>query len=406
MYRSRREESEMAVIEEVLRKKEEQWEERSLNLLDGSKIDQEFSAVMHRKRGVRRHQLKWLGKPMGIPEVIVELQDQDRRESALRALSNFLLEKREEDAENYNRAGFLLFNSCGTMTILLQEVLSFYWKMTYGTHTVRSSKRLANVLTLLQAIAANSEIRRKFVTIGILNFLVPLIMFKSEEETFRNVQAISLSVLGILCQGREPHIIQWATENDIVDACCFAIKFGNELSKVVAMHILEAVLQDTAGLNYIFYRMDEKLLLDLLKTLKNLAYISYFLYRGLELLLEFLPGALSDGSLTEVMEEFPIIKKLHKQLLVNIGKKFEISPINKCHEFFHNPIEETTILSNLWYPVSNLMSAVTTPQCVSSFCQPYVAATYQLFPQPHLIGEASASFRTPPGKRSSPSWGW
>ncbi|KAG9459144.1 hypothetical protein H6P81_003652 [Aristolochia fimbriata] len=36
------------------------------------------------------------------------------------------------------------------------------------------------------------------------------------------------------------------------------------------MHIVEAVLEDTTGLNYIFYRMDERLLLDLLKTLKSL----------------------------------------------------------------------------------------------------------------------------------------
>ncbi|KAG9442259.1 hypothetical protein H6P81_018113 [Aristolochia fimbriata] len=91
----------------------------------------------------------------------------------------------------------------------------------------------------------------------------------------------------------------------------------------VAMHIVEAVLQDTAGLNYIFYRMDERLLLDLLKTLKNLVILlavdpdlspwllfhiirCFVLFcidpRGFELLLEFLPGALSNGSLTKVME--------------------------------------------------------------------------------------------------------
>ncbi|KAG9441489.1 hypothetical protein H6P81_017343 [Aristolochia fimbriata] len=42
------------------------------------------------------------------------------------------------------------------------------------------------------------------------------------------------------------------------------------LQREVAMHIVEAVLEDTTGLNYIFYRMDERLLLDLLKTLKSL----------------------------------------------------------------------------------------------------------------------------------------
>lgn len=32
------------------------------------------------------------------------------------------LQKREEDPENYYRAGFLLFHSCGTMAILIQVI--------------------------------------------------------------------------------------------------------------------------------------------------------------------------------------------------------------------------------------------------------------------------------------------
>ncbi|KAG9458635.1 hypothetical protein H6P81_003143 [Aristolochia fimbriata] len=63
------------------------------------------------------------------------------------------------------------------------------------------------------------------------------------------------------------------------------------------MHIVEAVLQDTAGLNYIFYRC----------RFEVAEVVSCFVLfcidpRGFELLLEFLPGALSNGSLTKVME--------------------------------------------------------------------------------------------------------
>ncbi|XP_068667174.1 cell differentiation protein rcd1-like [Aristolochia californica] len=365
-----------AVVEEVQWKKEEQWEERSLSFLHDSKIDREFSALKERQIDLWNHEFGW----MAIAELILELRGHKTREAVLRALANFLLEKKEEDAENYNRAGFLLFYSYGTMTILLQEVISFYCEMVRGSVNVRSSKRLANVLTLLQTVAANSEIRPKFVHTEVTNFLIPLIMFRSQEETINNVQAISLSVLGILCQAREPQIIQWAIENDIIDASCFALRFGNEISKVVAMHIIEALLQDLIVLNHFFYSLSVGVLLDFIQTLKDLVTLlaahqdlsprllfhiirCYILIcndpRGLVLVVEFLPSALIDGSLTKLMQEFIVIKKLHNQLLEIIGRNFEISHIiPKCDNVVHNPAKE--ILSNLEPSIFNLTSAMTT----------------------------------------------
>ncbi|KAK1267436.1 hypothetical protein QJS04_geneDACA000365 [Acorus gramineus] len=261
----------MAEIEEI-QEEEETCEERSLNLLKDSKIDQEFSEAKARKRGARKHKLKRMSRPMAIPQVILELLDHDLREDALRSLSHFLIEKRKEDPENYHRAGYLFFNSCATMTILIQEITNFFGKMANESLNIRSIKRLVNVLHLFQTVAANNETRQKFVDSAVPNFLIPLILYKNTIDHYDNLRAVSLSVIGILCQGRERQIIMWAVENDMVEVCQTVIHTGSELSKVIAMHILESIMQDGFGLSYVCD--GEHLLKGLMETWDNLVSLS------------------------------------------------------------------------------------------------------------------------------------
>ncbi|KAI8018145.1 hypothetical protein LOK49_LG04G00952 [Camellia lanceoleosa] len=83
----------------------------------------DFSIAKVQKSGRKKHKVRWMSKSaMAIPQVIIELQDQALRECTLRCLSTFLLENRE-DPENYYRTGFLLYNSCSTIAVLLQVVL-------------------------------------------------------------------------------------------------------------------------------------------------------------------------------------------------------------------------------------------------------------------------------------------
>ncbi|KAK9130268.1 hypothetical protein Sjap_010755 [Stephania japonica] len=346
----------MANREETQEDEEERWEERTLSLLNESKIDQQLlSPEMKAKVKVKvksgknkKNALKRMRRPMVIPGVIIELQDHVLRENALRCLSNFLLEKRMDDPENYYRTGYLLFHSCSTMSILLQELLAAFRKMVDGTLNVRSAKRLANVLTLLQSIAANNETRKKFADSNVPNFLIPIIKFKSPLEVFQNVQAIALSVFGILCQARDGSIVKWAIESDVLELCQCSMEFGNELSKVVAMHILEAILQDESGLSYICSPACSQLLEGLMKAWEHLLFVNvlsaenqdfsprlffhiircYVLLcnelRGFEVVVKRLPFPVTNGSFREITEEFPIIDSLLQQLLVSTGKETEV----------------------------------------------------------------------------------
>ncbi|XP_072954804.1 uncharacterized protein [Typha angustifolia] len=303
----------MAKMEEGTRdldqQDEEPLEERTLNLLKDSKIDQELSASKGKKGGGKKHKMKWMKKPMAMSETILEFFNEDLREAAIRYLSSYLVEKRVEDPDNYYRAGFLVFNSCGTMCILLQEITSFYMKMDAGNLDARCIKRLANVLTLFQSVAANEETRQKFVDSRAPNFLIPLILFDSRIEVFDIIRSVALSVIGILCQ--------------------------------IALHILEAILQDSIGISYICNPIRDILIKTLMETLDKLVNIlaveqvvsprllfhvvrCYAIlcthHRGYNIVKNSLPDAITSGDFKELTEEFPVIRALLHQLLLSVGK--------------------------------------------------------------------------------------
>ncbi|PSS08212.1 Cell differentiation protein [Actinidia chinensis var. chinensis] len=254
-------------------------------------------------------------RPMAIPEIILELQDQSLRESAIRCLSTFLLEKREEDPEDYHRTAFLLYHSCCTLTVLLQEVLVFSHLVVDGGMTIRAS--------------------------CVLNFVVPLVRFEVPSEIYEIVRAVALSVIGILCQAREPEVIMWALESNMVEVCWISIEIGSELSKVIGMHILEAILQDDLGMSYICSPACDHLLKNLMNTWDHLVTflaadqdssprLLFHIIRGYVLLcthvggfsivLENLPDSITNGSFDDLIAEFPVIRNLLQQLLVSLGK--------------------------------------------------------------------------------------
>ncbi|XP_020093663.1 cell differentiation protein RCD1 homolog [Ananas comosus] len=366
---------------------EEQWEERSLSLLRDSKMDQELSAAKKKKKPASRgkkHKMKAMQRPTVMTETILEFFEEDLRESAIRYLSNYLLEKREEDLDNYHHAGFLMFNSCATMCILLQEIVVFYMRMVPDNLDVRPIKRLANVLTLFQCVAANDETREKFVNSGAPNFLIPLILFDSEIEIFDYARSVALSVIGILCQGREPTILQWAIKSNIVEACHTIIQNGSELNQVIAMHILEAILQDSIGISYVCDPIHNSLLSGLMKTWDDLVTLlaadqetsprllfhvirCYLILcshdRGYKTVRKSLPDAITNGSFDKMTEEFPVIRALLHQLLLSVGREVE-EPFS-CEQVLL-PLAEGKNIRLQTCARSALSSESTTPICLGS----------------------------------------
>ncbi|KAG0578186.1 hypothetical protein KC19_4G004000 [Ceratodon purpureus] len=225
-----------------------------------------------KKRGGRRQKSHFMKRPMALAEVIFDLLDSEKRENSLRCLSGHLIERRETDLHFYRTAAYQLYFSCSTLAILIQEVLSVYERINTGDLNIRGSKRLANVLTCFQSIAASDETRFPFVRAKIPNLLQPIIFSTFTEEVYENVRAISLSVIDLTCKNCEREVIQWAVESDIVQACLHAIEIGSRLSKLVAMSILESILHDEQALE-IICRADSSLVLDIVKMLSHLVAI-------------------------------------------------------------------------------------------------------------------------------------
>ncbi|MCL7030652.1 hypothetical protein MKW94_005589 [Papaver nudicaule] len=323
------------------------WEERSLDLLVESDMKRQFPT----EKG--KYKTKWMTKPMAIPRVILGLQDESSREAALRCLSKFLIEIREENPLMYHDAGFILYYSFGTMCILLQEILSFLKQMVDRSLNYRSIKRIANVLTLIQNIAANSATREKLVSSQVPIFLLPVIKFESPSEDMHNIRAVALSVIGILCQAREPKIIKWAVDTQISEACLSCTYTGNELTRVIGMHILEAILRNEYGISYICSPMCDDLLTGLMKAWREMiTYLAkyqdysprlvfhvlrcYMLLcvhvRGFSAVLSYLPDPMLDGTFNKSAEKFPIIGRLLYELRMTIGRKAKVQLL-QTHAF-------------------------------------------------------------------------
>lgn len=93
--------------------------------------------------------------------LIFELSVPDQRETALLELS-----KKRED---FPDLAPILWHSFGTVSALLQEIVSIYPLLSPPTLTAHASNRVCNALALLQCVASHAETRSLF-----LNAHIPL----------------------------------------------------------------------------------------------------------------------------------------------------------------------------------------------------------------------------------------
>lgn len=90
--------------------------------------------------------------------LIFKLSVPDQRETALLELS-----KRRED---FPELAPILWHSFGTISALLQEIVSIYPLLSPPALTAHASNRVCNALALLQCVASHSETRSLFLNGG------------------------------------------------------------------------------------------------------------------------------------------------------------------------------------------------------------------------------------------------
>lgn len=174
---------------------------------------------------------------------ISELISGKNREKALLELGK----KREQ----YDDLPLILWNSFGVMTILLEEIISVYPFLNPMMLTASISNKVCNALALLQCVASNTQTRGLFLASNLPLYLYPFLSTVSKQKSFEYLRLTSLGVIGALVKNDTPEVINFLLVTEIVPLCLNIIEISSDLSKTVAIFILQKILLDDQGLYYI-----------------------------------------------------------------------------------------------------------------------------------------------------------
>ncbi|EDK46825.1 Cell differentiation protein rcd1 [Lodderomyces elongisporus] len=174
---------------------------------------------------------------------ITELVSSPNREKALLELGK----KREQ----YDDLALVLWNSFGVITVLLEEIVSVYPYLDPPNLSASASNRVCNALALLQCVASNVQTRGLFLSANLPLYLYPFLSTNARQRSFEYLRLTSLGVIGALVKNDTPEVINFLLTTEIVPLCLNIMEISSELSKTVAIFILQKILLDDQGLNYV-----------------------------------------------------------------------------------------------------------------------------------------------------------
>ncbi|KAJ4882933.1 hypothetical protein Rs2_33026 [Raphanus sativus] len=177
-----------------------------------------------------------------VEQLVLDICDPDLRENAIRELS--------KKREIFHDLAPLLWNSFGTTCALLQEITSVYRLLTPPTLTVAQSNRVCNALALFQCVAAHPETKMQFLRAQMPMYLYPFLKTSSTLTPYEYLRLTSLGVIGALVKADDREVISFLLKTEIIPLCLQSMEDGSELSKTVAVFIVQKILLDGDGLIY------------------------------------------------------------------------------------------------------------------------------------------------------------
>eukprot|EP00941_MAST-03F_sp_MAST-3F-sp1_P005373 g5373.t1 len=165
------------------------------------------------------------------------------RESALLDLS--------KKRESFPDLAPILWHSPCVIAALLNDIVSIYGLLSPPALNAQASNRTCNSLALLQTMASHPETRSAFLSAHIPLFLYPFLNTSSTSRPFEYLRLTSLGVIGALVKVDDPEVISFLLQTEIIPLCLRIMETGSELSKTVATFIVQKILLDDVGLNYI-----------------------------------------------------------------------------------------------------------------------------------------------------------
>eukprot|EP00347_Sterkiella_histriomuscorum_P015816 403355577 len=174
---------------------------------------------------------------------IDELKISEKRDNALIELSR--------QREHFTELAPFIWHSVGTIAALLQEIIAVYPQLSPPNLDTKTSNKACNVLALLQCVASHKETKQLFLRAHIPLFLYPFLNTVSKGRPFEYLRLTSLGVIGALVKMDDPEVISFLLQTEIIPLCLRIMERGTELSQTVATFIIQKILFDDQGLNYL-----------------------------------------------------------------------------------------------------------------------------------------------------------
>mmetsp|Transcript_22106 Transcript_22106/g.32726 ORF Transcript_22106/g.32726 Transcript_22106/m.32726 type:complete len:367 (-) Transcript_22106:427-1527(-) len=264
--------------------------------------------------------------------LVMQLTNPEQREGVLLELS--------KKRESFQDLAPILWHSVGTVSALLQEIASIYPLLWPPTLTAHASNRVCNALALLQCVASHPDTRSLFLAAHVPLYLYPFLNTQSKSRPFEYLRLTSLGVIGALVKMDDPDVINFLLQTEIIPLCLRIMESGSELSKTVATFIVQKVLLDEMGLQYVcatgerFYAVSAVLnnMIELLTVNPSVRLLKHIVRCYLRLsdnlqardaLKECLPMTLRDETFGPALRDDVTVKKWLSQLLSVVGPPVE-----------------------------------------------------------------------------------
>ncbi|XP_050220031.1 uncharacterized protein LOC126670364 isoform X2 [Mercurialis annua] len=260
--------------------------------------------------------------------LVLDLSNPDLRENALLELS--------KNKELFQDLAPFVWNSFGTIAALIQEIVSIYPVLSPPNLSPAQSNRVCNALALLQCVASHPDTRMLFLNAHIPLYLYPFLNTTSKSRPFEYLRLTSLGVIGALVKVDDTEVISFLLSTEIIPLCLRTMEMGSELSKTVATFIVQKILLDDVGLDYIcttaerFFAVgrvlgnmvgalaeqpSSRLLKHIIRCYLRLSDNA----RACDALRSCLPDMLRDNTFNSCLREDPTTRRWLQQLLHNVG---------------------------------------------------------------------------------------
>ncbi|GFE53112.1 cell differentiation protein [Babesia ovis] len=176
-------------------------------------------------------------------QLILDLAIHDKREYALAELS--------KQREHHPDLPILLWYSFGTVATLLYEIVSVYHYLHPMSISIADSTKASNSLTLLQCIASHPQTRRVFLAAHIPLFLYPFLNSSCKSRRLEYLKLTCLGVIGALVKSDDEEVICFLLNTEIIALCLRIMETGSDISKTVAIFIVQKIMLDDRGLAYV-----------------------------------------------------------------------------------------------------------------------------------------------------------